>query len=143
MLHSGLQNRGHGTECTLPYVIKRQILFGEHGKRSTIKTKEVLHLLLMAARQMLLLLNADCFRQTFHQNSVPNNRAKVNELSERFTAKYQEYEANHDISCDCKSKYISPLIVIDALGSLKCNKSADDNGITAEHFHFAPLSLLL
>ena len=26
---------------------------------------------------------------------------------------------------------------------MKCNKSADENGITAEHFHFAPLSLLL
>ena len=86
---------------------------------------------------------ADCFRQTFQQNSVPNNREKVNELNERFATKYQEYEANHDISCDCKTKYISPLNVIDALGSMKCNKSADENGITAEHFHFAPLSLLL
>ena len=86
---------------------------------------------------------ADCFRQTFQKNSVPNNREKVDKLNERFAAKYQEYEANHDISCDCKSNYISPLNVIDALGSMKCNKSADENGISAEHFHFAPLSLLL
>ena len=86
---------------------------------------------------------ADCFRKSFQQNSVPNNRAKVDELNSRFTAEYEEYEARHNNSCDCILDYISPMNIIDALGSMKCNKSADESGISAEHLHFAPLSLLL
>ena len=86
---------------------------------------------------------ADCFRKSFQQNSVPNNRSKVDQLNERFAAQYEEYEAKHNELCDCKSTYILPMNIIDALGSMRCNKSADESGITAEHFHYAPLSLLL
>ena len=86
---------------------------------------------------------ADCFKNCFEQNCVPNNKSKVDLLNSRFTAQYEEYEARHSKSCVCQQNYISPLNIIDALGSMKCNKSVDESGILAEHFHYAPLSLLL
>ena len=135
-LHSALQHKNHGTRCILLYAIKKQTRFGDRGSRSTTKIKEIL-------RQFSKASIADCFKNCFEQNCVPNNKSKVDLLNSRFTAQYEEYEARHSKSCVCQRNYISPLNIIDALGGMKCNKSADESGISAEHFHYAPLSLLL
>ena len=86
---------------------------------------------------------AECFKNAFQQNSVPNNRKNVDELNNQFEIEYDLYLTAHNASCDCKQNYINPLNVIDALCSMKAGKSMDESQISAEHFHFAPLNFLL
>ena len=86
---------------------------------------------------------AECFKETFQRNSVPNNAENVKKLDERFSFTYREYLDKHNASCDCKSQYVTTFDVIDALGNMKCGKSADESSITAEHLHYAPLNFLI
>ena len=85
---------------------------------------------------------ADTFKCTFQKNSNPNNREKVNSLDQRFASQYSAYVDEHSKSCDCKPVYISPSIVIDALLCMGRGKSADDDSVTAEHLHNAPLIVI-
>ena len=85
---------------------------------------------------------ADCFKESFQKNSTPNNRDNVNRLDNAFQTRYHEYVENHASNCDCNSIYITPVNVIDGLLNMKSNKSADDDDISAEHLHNAPLSVL-
>ena len=75
------------------------------------------------------------------KNCRPNNSSKVNELNARFTDKYSEFCSNHDSSCNCHEFKISLTQVIDAICGMKPGKCADEDGLSAEHFHNAPLSL--
>ena len=43
---------------------------------------------------------------------------------------------------DCKSFYFTPLNILDAAICVKAGKSADEEGLSVEHVHFAPLSML-
>ena len=85
---------------------------------------------------------ADVFKNCFQNNSKPNNATKVKELNSRFEAQYSEYVTSHMANCDCNSYSISVVNVIDAISTMKAGKCADENGLSAEHFHHAPLSLL-
>ena len=86
---------------------------------------------------------AETFKTNFSNNSVPNNDENVTKLNERFKASYEKYVHTHSENCDCKESYVKTIDVIDALGAMKCGKSSDEDGISAEHLHFAPLSLLV
>ena len=86
---------------------------------------------------------AECFKSAFQKNSVPNNTENVEKLNDRFRIRYESYLENHKASCNCKPVYIKPINVIDALTNMKTNKSSDESGISAEHFHYAPLDFLV
>ena len=86
---------------------------------------------------------AEAFKNSFSKNSTPNDKANVDKLDERFSAKYSEYVTEHEKSCDCKSSYISVPNVIDALFSMKRGKSADEEEMSAEHILHAPLNMLV
>ena len=86
---------------------------------------------------------ADSFRQHFEKNAKPNNQDKVNEINNRFSIEYQNRLESHEQNCTCQ-KYSIPLeTIIDAVFSLKPGKSADDDGISAEHFLNAPYTVLV
>ena len=67
----------------------------------------------------------------------------VKMLDERFKSEYTQYEAKHAENCDCQATCITTSNLIDALGSMKNGKSCDEDGISAEHLHFAPLNFLI
>ena len=85
---------------------------------------------------------ANCFKNSFEKNSTPNNKENVEKLNQRFASRYAAYVGSHNDACDCKAVYITPLNVIDALLNMKVGKSADEESISAEHFHNAPLSMI-
>ena len=85
---------------------------------------------------------ADVFKASFQRNCTPNNQHKVDQLKAKFSTEYSVYKANHLVSCDCNSYCITLSNTIDALGAMKRGKSADGDDITAEHFHYAPISFL-
>ena len=85
---------------------------------------------------------ANCFKDSFAKNSTPNNSENVNKLNNRFATQYEAYVESHNISCDCKSVHITPTNVIDALLNMKSGKSADNEDISAEHLHNAPLTMI-
>ena len=85
---------------------------------------------------------ANIFMESFKNNSTPNNPEKVNNLNSRFTKEHSNYMESHRQSCDCGSTKITVVNVIDALLSMNPGKSADADGITAEHLHHAPLNFL-
>ena len=86
---------------------------------------------------------ADAFKDNFSRNSTPNNKENVNNMNSRFSEKYKEYTAAHAESCDCKLTYVTVPNVIDALLNMKKGKSADEDGISAEHLLNAPLNMLI
>ena len=86
---------------------------------------------------------AECFKDTFQRNSVPNVRENVQKLDDRFPVCYEEYRRKHNESCDCKTSYVTTFDIIDGLGNMKCGKSSDESGTSAEHLHYAPLNFLV
>ena len=86
---------------------------------------------------------AECYKNVFQKNSVPNSRINVDKLNQRFKTDYRSFLSTHKSACDCKKMYIDPLNVIDALGNMKLGKSMDESQIAAEHLHYAPLNFLL
>ena len=82
---------------------------------------------------------ANCFKNSFQKNSIPNNSENVERLNQRFASQYNAYVDSHNTACDCKSVYITPTQLMDALLNMKTGKSADGEGIFAEHLHYAPL----
>ena len=86
---------------------------------------------------------AEAFKKSFESNSKPNSAEKVILLERKFKTEYAEYEQKHRESCNCSSSNITALNVIDALLATKGGKSADGEGIFAEHLHNAPLNLIL
>ena len=85
---------------------------------------------------------ANVFKASFQKNCTPNNEEKVTELNDKFSSAYEAYKSNHSASCNCNSYKVSLSNVIDSLGAMKCGKCPDEDGIAAEHFLNAPLSLL-
>ena len=83
------------------------------------------------------------FKEAFEKNSVPNNSAKVQELTEEFHHKYQEFTSEHASKCDCREYVFSLENTIDAVYSMKRGKCADDDGLHAEHFFNGPLILFI
>ena len=65
----------------------------------------------------------------------------MEELKNDFTVQYEKFSLEHLENCDCSSYDISLENVLDATFSMKKGKSADEDGISAEHFFNAPLSL--
>ena len=86
---------------------------------------------------------ANSFMNSFRGNSTPNNIENVKKLEEKFHDSYSAYVADHRNNCDCKSVYISTSDVIDALLCMKKGKSADEDHISIEHLHHAPLNMLV
>ena len=84
---------------------------------------------------------ANCFRDSFKKNSTPNNSDNVERLNNRFSSQYQAYVEAHNVKCNCKDICITPTNVMDALLNMKGGKSADEDGISAEHLHNAPLDM--
>ena len=86
---------------------------------------------------------ADCFKNSFEKNSTPNNDESVEKLNLLFSERYDAYVMNHESHCNCDSYLVTPSNVIDALICMKDGKSADENEISAEHLHNAPLTMLV
>ena len=86
---------------------------------------------------------ATTFKDTFQANSKPNSNTKVEELDAKFRSDYSNFCDKHKASCDCNPSSVSLHVVIDAICGMKCGKSADDDELSAEHFHNAPLNLLV
>ena len=86
---------------------------------------------------------AEAFKDSFEQNSKPNNPAKVELLEEKFKTEFAAYEAKHRESCDCAKIDVTAVNVIDALLCMKGGKSADADEISVEHLHNAPINFLL
>ena len=53
-----------------------------------------------------------------------------------------QYMERHRHSCDCNTRSVTVISVIDALLAMKGGKSADATGISVEHLHHAPLNFL-
>ena len=85
---------------------------------------------------------AESFKCAFKRNSEPNNQSKVNDLNTRFASRYSDFCSQHQSECKCGSYHITLENVIDAICSIKTGKCADESGLSAEHFHNAPLALL-
>ena len=85
---------------------------------------------------------ADHFKQTFMANSKPNDSQKVEELDAKFLSRYRDFSEDHDKSCNCNPVSISLSVVVDAICGMKSGKCADEEDVSAEHFHNAPLNLL-
>ena len=85
---------------------------------------------------------ADSFKKAFMRNSTPNNLSKVNEINDRFKKEYDEFCVKHGASCDCSDFKISLEVVIDAICGMQSGKCADEEGLSAKHFHNAPITLL-
>ena len=77
------------------------------------------------------------------KNCKPNNTAKLDEINDRFKSRYDDFCNAHDSSCNCGDYKVSLNHVIDVICGMNAGKCADENGLTAEHFHNAPLSLLI
>ena len=86
---------------------------------------------------------ANAFQCAFEKNSKPNNPNKVADLDNRFHDKYNEFVTNHAQKCDCKNHRISLEDTFEAIMSLKNGKSADDDGVSAEHLKIGPLILFI
>ena len=85
---------------------------------------------------------ADSFKDHFMKVSKPNDQQRVNELQEKFISEYRDLENDHPNNCKCDSYQITFQSMIDSIFSMKAGKSADDDGLTAEHYFNAPLILL-
>ena len=88
---------------------------------------------------------ADIFKQSFQSNSTPNNQANVDRLNREFSTNYDEYISKHHEQCDCNNNdnnNITVFTLIDALACMKKGKSCDEDEISAEHLHNAPLIVL-
>ena len=85
---------------------------------------------------------AEAFRQSFEKNAQPNNEQKVNEVNDKFKTEYEKLESSHGSRCQCDKYNIKIENVLDAIHALKRGKSLDDDGISAEHIMFAPLSFI-
>ena len=85
---------------------------------------------------------ATSFMHSFHSNSTPNNQHRVDRLNDAFSTAYDEYVSNHSESCDCGNRNITLNTVVDALLCMRDGKSCDEDGISAEHLHNAPLNML-
>ena len=85
---------------------------------------------------------AEVFRKSFASNSEPNNKTKVESLNLDFAEKYTEFSQKHLTDCNCATYSVSLKTVMDAVCAMKSGKCADADGLSAEHFHNAPLSLL-
>ena len=86
---------------------------------------------------------AGAFKKCFSKNSTPNNQSKVDEMNDRFAIEHSLYMEKHKHSCDCASTHITAIQVIDALLCMKGGKCADEDEITVEHLHNAPLNFLV
>ena len=85
---------------------------------------------------------ADSFKESFQKNCQPNNSEKVADLNSRFTDLYEKYKSTHISACNCNTTSLTLENTFDGLSAMKNGKCADDYGMTAEHFHFAPLNFL-
>ena len=86
---------------------------------------------------------ANAFKSAFMKNSQPNNAAKVAELDERFRSSYESFAHSHSSNCDCDNYKISLENTFEAISTMKDGKSADDDGLSAEHFKNGPLLLFI
>ena len=64
-------------------------------------------------------------------------------MNDRFAIEHSLYMEKHKHSCDCASTHITAIQVIDALLCMKGGKCADEDEITVEHLHNAPLNFLV
>ena len=84
---------------------------------------------------------AENFKTHFTAISKPNNAERVAQIDAEFCHKYAEAKSAHEQSCHCDEHRVSLDTVIDATFSMKKGKSKDDEGVSAEHFFHAPLTL--
>ena len=85
---------------------------------------------------------AQTFKESFSNNSKPNNPEKVRELDEKFESRYSQFMESHRQACDCDATKFNTINVIDALLCMKSGKCADAEKISVEHLHNAPLNFL-
>ena len=72
---------------------------------------------------------ADCFKNSFQKNSIPNNGESVDKLNSIFSSHYDAYVTKHEENCNCDSYFATPINVIDALLCMKVGKRADEGEI--------------
>ena len=85
---------------------------------------------------------ANVFKGCFLQNAKPNNTTRVDQLNDQFKNDYESYSQQHKNNCNCADFQVNLNHTIDAICSMKLGKSADDDGIQAEHFLNGPFVLL-
>ena len=85
---------------------------------------------------------ATAFSKSFQSNCEPNNKKDVDDLDKHFSERYVEFNANHESSCNCSQYEVSVELLLDIVCSLKNGKCADEDGIHAEHFKYAPYNFL-
>ena len=83
------------------------------------------------------------FKSAFEKNSKPNNPSKVADLDARFQASHEKFVSSHASSCDCDTYRITLEDTFEAISGMKDGKSADDHGISAEHFKNGPMILFV
>ena len=86
---------------------------------------------------------AKAFQDSFQKNAKPNDPEKVADLDNRFVHEYCQFNETHEENCDCADFTVSVETTIEALSNLKPGKSADDDGLQAEHFLNAPFLLVI
>ena len=86
---------------------------------------------------------AETFRLHFQTNAQPNNQQKVDDVNRKFKSAYEQFHASHESKCQCDKFDVTLENVFDAVHTLKAGKSADDDGISAEHILFAPLTFII
>ena len=83
---------------------------------------------------------AESFKRHFINVSQPNSQPRVDKLKNDFDKEYRNIKESHS-NCNCSTYNVTLEKVLDATFSMKKGKSADDEGINAEHFFYAPLPL--
>ena len=86
---------------------------------------------------------ANSFKDNFQKNCQPNNAEKVASLNTHFNELYENYKSNHHSMCNCGTINLTLNNVFDGLSAMKSGKCADDHGISAEHFQYAPFNFLV
>ena len=82
------------------------------------------------------------FETVFQKNSEPNNPVRVGQMKDDFDREYHDFVNSHNNNCDCSATNVTLASVIDGVCCMKSGKSADDDGMQAEHLLNAPLDLL-
>ena len=83
---------------------------------------------------------ANSFKSHFVNVSKPNSPQRVEQLNHKFQTEYEKAMASHS-NCNCSSYHVTLECVLDATFKMKKGKTADDQGINAEHLFEAPLPL--
>ena len=114
-----------GVDSTLLWLITTQMLSGNHGEKSTTKTKAIY---IYCWRMFFWLGYSKLFE--IHSRKIPLQTTVLTSKDWTTASHYQAHVEAHNLKCNCKD-ILTPTNVIDALLKMKGRKSADEDGISA------------